>query len=106
VLMKVERPCPEVPPKFHRLYMSFAAMKKGFLDGCRSVIGVDGCFLKGPFKGMLLVGMATTICTRLHMHLLKPKPRTVGLGSWKPWCQILEHMIGMLGRQLYRIDRR
>jgi hypothetical protein len=57
VLMKVERPCPEVPPKFHRLYMSFAAMKKGFLDGCRPVIGVDWCFLKGPFKGMLLAAV-------------------------------------------------
>jgi hypothetical protein len=57
VLMKVERPCPEIPPKFHRLYMSFAAMKKGFLDGCRPVIGVDGCFLKRPFKGMLFAAV-------------------------------------------------
>jgi len=55
VLMKVERPCLEVPPKFHRLYMSFAAMKKGFIDGCRPVIGVDGFFLKWPFKGIVLV---------------------------------------------------
>lgn len=57
VLMKVERPFPKVPPKFHRLYMSFAVMKKGFLDGCRPVIGVDGCFLKGSFKGILLVAV-------------------------------------------------
>jgi hypothetical protein len=57
VLMKVERPCLEVPPKFHKLYMSFTAMKKGFLDGCRPVIRVDGCFLKGPFKGMLLAAV-------------------------------------------------
>jgi hypothetical protein len=29
-------------------------MKRGFLEGCKPIIGVDGCFLKGPFKGQLL----------------------------------------------------
>ncbi|XP_059436479.1 uncharacterized protein LOC132169463 [Corylus avellana] len=32
-------------------------MKKGFLDGCSPVIEVDGCFLKGSFKGQLLVAV-------------------------------------------------
>jgi hypothetical protein len=54
MIMKVERPNLDVPPKFQRLYMSLATMKKGFLDCCRPVIRVDGCFLKGPFKGRLL----------------------------------------------------
>ena len=26
----------------------------GFLEGCRPFIGVDGCHLKGPFRGVLL----------------------------------------------------
>ncbi|XP_062173746.1 uncharacterized protein LOC133879231 [Alnus glutinosa] len=54
VVLKVDRPVPEVNPKFLRMYCSLATMKKGFLEGCRPVIGVDGCFLKGPFKGQLL----------------------------------------------------
>ncbi|XP_062166992.1 uncharacterized protein LOC133873286 [Alnus glutinosa] len=54
VEMKVDRPVPEVNPRFLRPYCSLAAMKKGFMEGCRPVIGVDGCFLKGPFKGQLL----------------------------------------------------
>ncbi|XP_059461917.1 uncharacterized protein LOC132190910 [Corylus avellana] len=52
--MKVDRPNPNLAPKFERLYVSLTAIKKGFLEGCRPVIGVDGCFLKGPFKGQLL----------------------------------------------------
>ncbi|XP_039028523.1 uncharacterized protein LOC120162440 [Hibiscus syriacus] len=28
--------------------------KRGWKEGCRPIIGVDGCFLKGPFKGILL----------------------------------------------------
>ena len=29
-------------------------MKKGFKNGCRSFIGVDGCHLKGLYGGVLL----------------------------------------------------
>jgi len=29
-----------------------------FRRGCRPFIGVDGCFLKGPYKGVLLTAMA------------------------------------------------
>ena len=29
-------------------------MKKGFRNGCRSFIGVDGCHLKGPYGRVLL----------------------------------------------------
>jgi hypothetical protein len=57
VLMKVERQNPNLPAKFQRLYLSLAAMKKGFLEGCRPVIGLDGCFLKGPYKGILLAAI-------------------------------------------------
>ncbi|XP_059434802.1 uncharacterized protein LOC132167790 [Corylus avellana] len=57
MMMKVDRPNPNVLPKFGRLYFSLAAMKKGFLDGWRPVIEVDGCFLKGPFKGQLLAAV-------------------------------------------------
>ena len=57
VMMKLDRPNPNVLSKFQRLYFSLVAMKRGFLDGCRLVIGVDGCFLKGPFKGQLLVAI-------------------------------------------------
>jgi hypothetical protein len=48
VLMKVERPLPDYPTKFHRLYFSIAAIKRGFLTSCRPIIGLDACFLKGP----------------------------------------------------------
>jgi hypothetical protein len=55
--MKVDRPVPEVNPRFLRLYCSLATMKKGFMEGCGHVIGVDGCFLKGPFNGKLLAAI-------------------------------------------------
>lgn len=36
---------------FQRMYICLDACRKGFLDGCRRVIGLDGCFLKGSMKG-------------------------------------------------------
>lgn len=32
-------------------------MRRGWLEGCRRIIGFDGCFLKGACKGDLLVGI-------------------------------------------------
>ncbi|XP_074374737.1 uncharacterized protein LOC141715155 [Apium graveolens] len=44
-------------PTFQRLYICFAALRIGFLNGCRKVIGLDGCFLKGYIKGELLTAI-------------------------------------------------
>lgn len=41
-------------PRFKRLYCCLGPLKKGFLEACRPIIGVDGCFLKGPYPGQLL----------------------------------------------------
>ncbi|KAF8687404.1 hypothetical protein HU200_043094 [Digitaria exilis] len=39
---------------FERFYVCFDACKKGFLAGCRRVIGLDGCWFKGATNGELL----------------------------------------------------
>nr|KAJ0204703.1 hypothetical protein LSAT_V11C500278220 [Lactuca sativa] len=39
---------------FKRFYVCFKAIKDGWIRGCSRVIGLDGCFLKGQFKGKLL----------------------------------------------------
>jgi hypothetical protein len=42
------------PPTFQRIYIYLDALKKGFLTGCRKVVGLDGCFFKGATNGELL----------------------------------------------------
>ena len=39
---------------FSTIFISFAAMWKGFVGGCRPLIGVDGAHLKGDYGGVLL----------------------------------------------------
>ncbi|XP_059292485.1 uncharacterized protein LOC132045936 [Lycium ferocissimum] len=41
--------------RFLKLYICFVACKQGFLAGCRPIIGVNGCHLKGHQKGEQLL---------------------------------------------------
>ncbi|MFQ6647379.1 hypothetical protein Gotur_021086 [Gossypium turneri] len=42
---------------FQRMYVCLQACKDGYRVGCRSIIGLDGCFLKGYFGGYLLAAV-------------------------------------------------
>ena len=52
--IKVQRLISEQLPFFERLYISFDCLKKGFLGGCRRILRLDSCFLKGTVKGKIL----------------------------------------------------
>jgi len=54
ITLKVEKPDMHSKALFERMYICFAACKKGFLSGCRQVVGLDGCFLKGICQGQIL----------------------------------------------------
>ncbi|CAN1135647.1 hypothetical protein LINPERHAP2_LOCUS8965 [Linum perenne] len=43
--------------RFKRIYVGFSCLRKGFLRGCRKMFAVDGCFLKGEVKGMILTAV-------------------------------------------------
>ncbi|XP_040952768.1 uncharacterized protein [Gossypium hirsutum] len=49
---------------FQRLYICLEACKSGWLTGCRRIIGLDGCWLKGYYGGHLLavVGVDANDC--------------------------------------------
>jgi hypothetical protein len=57
LILMVERSMLEVPCRFQRLYVSLAAMKNAFKERCRFVVGVDACFLKGMYKGQLMIAV-------------------------------------------------
>ncbi|GJZ29289.1 multidrug resistance-associated protein 5 [Tanacetum coccineum] len=42
---------------FGRFYVCFHGVKQGWLEGCRKIIGLDGCFLTQTYKGQLLTTM-------------------------------------------------
>ena len=40
------------------MYIRYNAQKLGFLGGCKPIIGLDGCYLKGRFGGQILSTIA------------------------------------------------
>ena len=40
-----------------RIFVCFEACRNGWKAGCRPLIGLDGCFLKGVYKGQLLTAV-------------------------------------------------
>lgn len=54
ILLKLKRISPEFPAMFQQMYLFLASMKDDFKVGCKLLIGLDMCFLKGSFKGKLL----------------------------------------------------
>ena len=53
VKMVVE-PISETKVLFDRFYVCFKGVADGWVEGCRRIIGLDGCFLKGVCRGQLL----------------------------------------------------
>ncbi|XP_061998881.1 uncharacterized protein LOC133716173 [Rosa rugosa] len=43
--------------RFQRMYICFAACKNGWMNGCRPIIGLDGCHIKGHHPGQLLAAV-------------------------------------------------
>ncbi|KAK4383492.1 hypothetical protein Sango_2769200 [Sesamum angolense] len=48
IMMMTDSDDGNVNKKFAKFYVMFDALRVGFLSGCRPIIGVDGCHLKGP----------------------------------------------------------
>ncbi|CAH9122391.1 unnamed protein product [Cuscuta epithymum] len=58
----VELICPKHgengPSRFDRIYVCIDACKKGFINGCRPLIALDGCHLSGYYRGQLLAAVS------------------------------------------------
>ncbi|XP_062164888.1 uncharacterized protein LOC133871456 [Alnus glutinosa] len=93
VILMVERPMPEMPCRFQRMYISLAAMKNGFKDGCRPVISLDACLLKGVYKGQLMEAVGRDANNNMYpISMVVVEAETKDSWSW-----FLEALLANLG---------
>ncbi|KAL5821470.1 hypothetical protein ACOSQ3_023352 [Xanthoceras sorbifolium] len=69
-------------------FLSFEAQKLGFLQGCRPIIGLDGCHLKGRFPGVLLAAVGLDANNGVF-----PIAICIAEGETKDsWCWFMEQL--------------
>ncbi|KAK4273589.1 hypothetical protein QN277_021962 [Acacia crassicarpa] len=77
---------------FSRLYMCFNAAKMGWKAGCRPIIGVNGTFLKGNARGIMLTATGLDANDSIYPIAIgiTQKENTV---NWKWFCQWLKRSL-------------
>ncbi|XP_038680892.1 uncharacterized protein LOC119981819 [Tripterygium wilfordii] len=92
-IVQVDRVTVDSPPQFKRIYLCLDGLKRGFLEGCRPLIGLDGCFLKGFYKGQLL----TAIGQDGNGHIYPIAWAVVLVENIDNWSWFLGHLMNDLG---------
>lgn len=73
---------------FERTYVCLDDCKKGFMAGCRRVVGLDGCFLKGTVHGQILC----TIGRDANNQMYPIAWATVEVDSYDSWYWFLSFL--------------
>ncbi|KAM0842513.1 hypothetical protein ACQ4PT_058322 [Festuca glaucescens] len=96
---------------FENCYMSLDACKRGFLSGCRPVIGIDGCHIKNRFGGVMLaaVGVDPNDCifpvaiaivevedTNTWKWFLNTLKEDLGIDNTRAWTIISDRQKGLI----------
>jgi hypothetical protein len=68
-------------------------MKRGFLAGCRPIIGLHGCFLKGTYKGQLLAAISRDPNNQMYPLAFV----VVEAETKESWTWFLEALLSNLG---------
>ncbi|XP_071927409.1 uncharacterized protein [Coffea arabica] len=78
----------------YRIYYGLGALKNGFLEGYRPIIGLDGCFLKSPFGGQLL----TALGRDANENMFPISFAVVEVENYDSWSWFLWELISQIGR--------
>ncbi|XP_021727908.1 uncharacterized protein LOC110695023 [Chenopodium quinoa] len=79
-------------PIFMRMFVCLAALRDGFISGCRPVIGVDGCHLKGAYPGKILVAVGKDG----NNAIFPIAWATAEIENKDNWCWFLESLLKAL----------
>ncbi|XP_020971854.1 uncharacterized protein LOC110268988 [Arachis ipaensis] len=87
-----------------RMYMCLDAVKKGFLAGCRPIIGVDGCHLKGDHGQQLLVAVGRDLNDNYFLIVVAAVEAETK-DSWGWFLEMLLNDIGESRKWVFMSDQ-
>lgn len=80
--------------KFLRMYICIQALKSGWRAGLRPFIGLDGTFLRGKFKGILLVALGQDSMKHFYPLAWAVVDRET-IRTWKWFIELLRNSLGL-----------
>ncbi|MBA0556291.1 hypothetical protein Golob_026406 [Gossypium lobatum] len=108
IKMAVNRVMSESLPHFKRFYVCFEALKRGWKEGCRPILGLDGCFLKGPFKGKMLSAVGKDENNQMYQVAWdissRKKEKAFEFAFWKIVKSTTQREWEQNKEELYKID--
>ncbi|MFQ6622979.1 hypothetical protein Gotur_002002 [Gossypium turneri] len=73
---------------FQMMYVCLQACKDGYRAGCRRIVGLDGCFLKGYYGGYLLESVGINANNGIY-HLAYAVVESENQASWLWFLELL-----------------
>jgi hypothetical protein len=84
------------PPIFRRMYICLHACKERFKAGCRKVVGLDGCFLKGATNDELLCALGRDANNQMYPIAWAVVDKENN-DNWDWFCDLLFRDVGVQG---------
>lgn len=78
---------------FEIFYIGFEAQGYDFVNGCRRIIVIDACFLKGPFQGQLLIAILLEVNSDIFSLAIMIANKEDG-STWKYFLDCLSNSVG------------
>ncbi|KAH7852686.1 hypothetical protein Vadar_027909 [Vaccinium darrowii] len=75
------------------MFICYEAQANGFVENCRPIVGLDACFLKGPFGGQLMHAVGRDGNNQMYpiaMAVVESKLKS----SWTWFPELLTYYIG------------
>jgi hypothetical protein len=94
----------DLHPRFGNFYFCFDGCKKGFINGCRLFIGVDGCHLKTKDGGQLLIVVGRDPNDQ-YFSLAFGVVETETKESWRWFIQLLMEDVGQYNKFVFISDQ-
>ena len=82
-----------VNPHIKKFFVFFDACRRGFFEGCKQFVGIDGCHLKGLYKGVLL----STVSIDANYGIYPLAMCVVETENTDSWVYFMEKLYDQIG---------